>query len=256
MNVYDASDRQWHQHWVENTGFFPLRLDGAFRNGAMVMQESYPDPYGSPTVYTDRYTWTRLGRDECASSPNSRPTGVSRSYRPSTATITGKRIPLVPNAAVFTNCTSSDPGLSLFQEFNFTVGEWNVEFDGPGMGAAASHRHRVQSNITTDLDGCLIEEKLTGPQGYEARVFTNIRPIDEIWRRTYVDNQGLRVYLTGPRIHDGKIVLSGTMPKLGGGTRQVRATFEQVGPNRFVQRWTREDRHGWTTLVTARYTRR
>ena len=157
---------------------------------------------------------------------------------------------------MYTNCTSSDPGLSLFQEFNFTVGQWNVELDGPGKaGAAASHRHRVQSNITTDLDGCLIEEKLTGPLGYEARVFTNIRPIDEIWRRTYVDNRGLRVYLTGPRIQDGKIVLSGTMPRLGGGPQQVRATFEQSGPNRFVQRWERAERSGWKALVTARYTR-
>ncbi len=62
MNVYDASDGRWHQQWVENSGFFPLRLDGGIKQGAMVMQGSYPDPFGTPTVFTARYTWTPLGR--------------------------------------------------------------------------------------------------------------------------------------------------------------------------------------------------
>ena len=258
MNVYDASDHRWHQHWVENSGFYPLRIDGGIKGGAMVMQGSYPDPIGTPTVFTDRYTWTRLGPNDVRQFVEQSTDGGATFP---TVTFDGhyhrNPNPAIPVARVYPFCTSADPGLALFQEFRFTVGQWKIELDGPGaLGAVFSHLRPTESDISTDIDGCLTEEKLTGPRGYEARVFTNIRPLDEIWQRTYVDNRGLRIYLTGPRIHDGKIVLTGTMPKPGGGTRQVRATFEQLGPNRFVQRWERAERQGWEPLVTATYTRR
>ncbi len=58
MNVYDASDGQWHQHWVENFGFFPLRLDGGLVGGAMVMTAPARIPSGaappSPTATPGR----------------------------------------------------------------------------------------------------------------------------------------------------------------------------------------------------------
>jgi hypothetical protein len=46
------------------------------------------------------------------------------------------------------------------------------------------------------------------------------------------------------------------MPKLGGGTQQVRATFEQVDATHFVQRWERSERGTWKPLLTATYSRR
>lgn len=258
LNVYDASDRQWHQHWVENSGFYPLRLDGGIRMGAMVMQGSYPDPIGTPKVFTDRYTWTRLGPDDVRQFvEQSTDGGVTFPAATFDGHYHRTSNPAIPVPRVYVSCTTTDPTYSLFQEFRFTLGRWKVEVDGPGvLGAIISHRHPAESEISTDMDGCLTEEKLTGPLGYEARVFTNIRPLDEIWQRTYVDNRGLRIYLTGPRIQDGAIVLTGSMPKLGGGTQQVRATFKQADPTHFVQRWERAERHGWKPLVTATYTRR
>jgi hypothetical protein len=223
----------------------------------MVMQETYPDPQGTPTIFTDRYTWTRLGADDVRQFVERSTDGGATFTSGFDGRYHRTANPIVPAAKVYPFCTSTDPSLSLFQEFDFTVGNWSVTLDGPGpIAAGISRRHPASSAISKDLDGCLYEEKLTGPLGYEARVFTNIRPIDEVWRRTYVDNHGLRVYLTGPRIQNGRIVLTGSMPKLGGGVQQVRATFEQTDANRFVQRWERASGGGWEALVTATYTRR
>ncbi len=136
------------------------------------------------------------------------------------------------------------------------MGRWSVGLDADGPeGAANSPRHQGQSEISKDLDGCLYEEKLTGQAGYEARVFTNMRPLDEIWQRTYVDNRGLRIYLTGPRIQDGRIVLTGSMPAEKGTTQQVRETFEQTDATHFVERLERAQGAGWELILTATYTR-
>jgi hypothetical protein len=252
LNAYDASDHRWHQHWVENSGFYPLRLDGGFRKGKMVMQESYPDPKGTPTVFTDRYSWTALGPDDVSqffqqSTDGGATFGLNVDFR-----YHRRANPAVPVARVYPFCT--DPSLSLFQEFDFTVGSWQVKLHDASDAELAGRTS--SSEISKDLDGCLYEEKLRGPDGYEARVFTNIRPIDEIWRRTYVDSRGLRVYLTGPRIKDGRIVLTGSMPKAGGGTQQVRAIIHQVRADRFVERWQVRSGSEWKPLATATYTRR
>ena len=96
LNAYDASDRQWHQHWVENSGFFPLRLDGRFANGAMVMQETYPDPFGTATIYTDRFTWTSLGPDDVRQLSERSTDGGVTFVPTSTAIIIGTRVPWFP----------------------------------------------------------------------------------------------------------------------------------------------------------------
>ena len=255
LNAYDASDHQWHQHWVENSGFYPLRLDGGFRNGAMVMQETYPDPRGTPTQFTDRYTWTRLGPDDTRQFVE-RSTDGGATFAPSfDGRYHRNARPAVPSPSMLPYCTSSDPGLALFQEFDFTVGHWTVDLDRPGQ-AVSPRRAHLNSEITKDLDGCLYEESLKGAAGYEARIFSNIRPIDEVWRRTYVDNRGIRIYVTGPRLENGTIMLSGTMPRPGGGTQRVRAIFRPVGPNRFTERWERATRTGWEPILTATYVRR
>ena len=254
MSSFDAADQQWHQHWVENFGFFPLRLDGGVVDGKMVMQETYPDPFGTGKLFTDRYTWTSVDPDDVTQLVERSTDGGPFAGGPLCYHRTPN--PTVPPSAVRTSCTN--PANTLFQEFDFTVGDWSVEVDGPGQSGVQFSAHQpTESAITKDLDGCLYEEKLTGFQGYEARVFTNLRPIDEIWRRTYVDNRGLRIYVTGPRIQDGKITLSGSMPKAGGGTQDVRATFAAVDATHFTERWERATADGgWEPLVTATYSKR
>jgi hypothetical protein len=258
LNGFDAADGQWHQHWVENYGFYPLRLDGGLRGGSMVMQGSYPDPSGTPTVFTDRYTWTPLGPDDVRQAAEQSVDG-GQTFGP--VNFDGRYhrnpAPTVPPAAFFGVCASADPTWVLFHEFDFLVGAWEVRLDGPGVANGAAHRSSLRSDITREMDGCLLEERITGPAGYEAMVFLNIRPLDEIWQRTYMDNRGLRIFVTGPRMQDGKTILTGTMPGPGHGVAPVRATFEELDSNHFTERWERGGQGGtWTPLLTATYGRR
>lgn len=59
LNMYIPSKGQWHQTWVDDHGTL-LLLDGAYKDGAMVLSgESKPAP-GSSTPTRQRITWSRL----------------------------------------------------------------------------------------------------------------------------------------------------------------------------------------------------
>lgn len=57
LNIYDASRDRWHQTWVDNGGLL-LELDGAFRDGKMVMEGETLDSAGA--VQKQRITWEPL----------------------------------------------------------------------------------------------------------------------------------------------------------------------------------------------------
>jgi hypothetical protein len=57
LNIYDASRGRWHQTWVDNGGLL-LELDGAFRDGKMVMEGETLDSAGA--VQKQRITWEPL----------------------------------------------------------------------------------------------------------------------------------------------------------------------------------------------------
>ena len=57
LNIYDASRDRWHQTWVDNGGLL-LELDGAFRDGKMVLDGETVDSAG--TVQKQRITWEPL----------------------------------------------------------------------------------------------------------------------------------------------------------------------------------------------------
>lgn len=57
LNIYDASRARWHQTWVDNGGLL-LELDGAFRNGRMVLEGETQDSAGA--ARKQRITWEPL----------------------------------------------------------------------------------------------------------------------------------------------------------------------------------------------------
>lgn len=56
LNTYDPSRKLWHQTWVDSSGLL-LVLEGAFRDGRMVLQGQTRDLNG--TVTQHRITWSR-----------------------------------------------------------------------------------------------------------------------------------------------------------------------------------------------------
>jgi hypothetical protein len=61
LNFYDAATKQWHQTWIDNSGQ-PLYLNGALREGRMVLESTGPDAQGRSV--TQRVTWTPLDGGE------------------------------------------------------------------------------------------------------------------------------------------------------------------------------------------------
>lgn len=60
LNIYDASDRRWHQTWVDSGGTL-LMLTGGFVEGRMVMSMSGPSPSDASKTLQQRITWTPSG---------------------------------------------------------------------------------------------------------------------------------------------------------------------------------------------------
>lgn len=56
-NLYDATQKQWHQTWVDTQGTL-LQLDGEFKNGKMILTGETIGQNGSPIL--NRITWEPL----------------------------------------------------------------------------------------------------------------------------------------------------------------------------------------------------
>lgn len=58
INIYDITDKQWHQSWVDNSGS-RLNLDGKFTDGKMVLAADAPNPNKAGAILRQQITWTR-----------------------------------------------------------------------------------------------------------------------------------------------------------------------------------------------------
>ncbi len=245
LNSYDAATNRWHQHWVDHVGTV-LDLFGSFQGGSMVLQGVRPTPAGNNNV--DRITWTPLSE------------GVRQLWETSTdfgATFPGVQFDgLYERAATLVRDpeapqqTCTDATLPALFQFDFTVGRWDVSVDGP------FRPRKLRSRIAKDLSDCLIEERLSSHDGYEAIVFTSVRRRLGIWVKTLVDNEGTNVFLTGG-LTDGKLVLQGTAPDGRGGAQDVRITYIQKTADKFEQRWEKSRNGGtsWERWLEVTYRR-
>jgi hypothetical protein len=57
LTMYDATDRQWHQTWVDSSGS-RLLLDGGLVDGNMVMGSESPNPTAPGATVRQRIHWT------------------------------------------------------------------------------------------------------------------------------------------------------------------------------------------------------
>ncbi len=57
LNIYDPTDRRWHQTWVDNSGTL-LMLAGGLVERSMVMSMTGPSPTDPKATVLQRITWT------------------------------------------------------------------------------------------------------------------------------------------------------------------------------------------------------
>ena len=58
INIYDITDKQWHQSWVDNSGS-RLNLDGKFADGKMLLWTDAPNPSKAGAILRQQITWTK-----------------------------------------------------------------------------------------------------------------------------------------------------------------------------------------------------
>jgi hypothetical protein len=244
MNTFDPSTGQWYQHWSDNSSLV-LDLAGRPTTAGMLLEGDRPSGTGG-TVH-DRIEWTATSPGEVrqfwqfSTDGGEYAVQFDGHYHRRTAVTLDAEVPT-------TLCHSS--AFPAPRQFDFTLGEWKVDVEGPLGGG----NDDLRSTITTDLSGCLVEERLTGRHGYEARVFSNARRRTGQWFRTFADNRGLRVFLTGHE-EGGNMVLEGTIPTGGAFATDVRVTWQRLAGGRFRQRWevTGDGGVTWQRLLDATY---
>ena len=264
LNVYDASTGSWHQFWVAAGGcpFANVVMEGGIDEiGSMTMQGTLNQPLGfqvppcgppPPTIVFTRssvFRWTLLPSGSVlqqVSTANNAPAPV-----PEPSTGNGLRYDRVDEVTPLSGATASFcPFRPAAQQFNFMLGTWDVH-QGNGQGAQGT------TTFSKDLTDCLVEEHFEGPGGYAGTSYNTFDVFTQQWMRTYVDNDGQRIFMTGG-LKDGKMVLTGTKSGSAGRSVQVRITWDPVEAGRVIQTWeySRDGGQTWRAGTEVAYTKR
>ena len=216
LNVYEAATGTWHQTWVaESLGH--VRMGGGLdAEGRMVLAGQRVSATTGATIY-DRYVWTRLAPDLV------RQEGTldvpARGVHAEFVGLYQRGTEVVPVPAPGTGNCQAGGRSAASRDFDFALGHWRVQAEhGPRLG---------ESELASDLSGCVFEEDFQGPFGYRTKSFTYYDVTERRWYETLVDNQGGRVELVGA-LTDGRLVLTGTASTGGGPQVMVRMSLESL----------------------------
>jgi hypothetical protein len=260
LNTYDAASKTWSQMWVASSGCGNgvIIIEGTAENGVMTMRGRKEQPNGflvgppcapPPTVnafaMNNLIRWTLLPSGSVLQQFTST---INDTPLPEPAPGSGLRYDRV---ASVTPLNPPDPSFCpFFQEmsqFDFMLGSWNIH-EGNGNGTQGT------ATFTKGLHGCLVEEFVNGPGGYEGVSFNAFDSFTDKWSRTYIDTDGVRLLMYGTLVN-GSIVLTGK--KQGAEASMVRVSWIPDGANRVVQRWeiSRNDGADWSNAKELVYTR-
>ena len=132
-------------------------------------------------------------------------------------------------------------------ELDFWLGSWHARWDG-GKGT---------NTITREFDGKVVVERFEGRPsmqltGYSVSVFDAEA---DLWRQTWVDDQGSYFALTGGT--EGDMFVLRTSAVRGGVPVELRMVFCNIEPDSFRWVWERSTDAGatWSTAWEIAYTR-
>lgn len=142
-------------------------------------------------------------------------------------------------------CTSPE-----HRAFDFWIGRWEVRRPD---GALAGH-----NTIRRTLDGCVLHERYTTPEGYAGESFNVYDRSRDVWHQTWVDRAGQLLVLEGG-FRDGAMVLEGETVQPDGSRQRQRITWTRIDgdPNRVRQHWevSSDGGRSWETAFDGRYHR-
>lgn len=134
------------------------------------------------------------------------------------------------------------------RQFDFWVGEWDVEAAGQQVGT---------NSVQRILDGCVIFENWTNARGGTGKSFNFYNSSTRKWQQTWVDSTGNVLELSG-EYKDGAIRFSGETRARDGSRQLERLTFYNLSPSRVRQFWEQstDDGKTWTVAFDGMYIRK
>jgi tetratricopeptide (TPR) repeat protein len=135
-----------------------------------------------------------------------------------------------------------------YKQFDFWVGEWNVENNGQQAGI---------NRIERILDGCVLLENWTSARGGTGKSFNFYDAATGKWQQTWVDSTGNVLNLHGV-YKDNALRFSGETRTQSGVKTMHRLTFFNLGPERVRQLWEQstDDGKTWNVFWDGTYTRK
>ena len=226
MNTYDSKTQTWSQLWMDQTGG-ALELSGTGNGYRMQLAGTHPTSRVDPTPFTDRITWTIAGRNRVRQlGEASVDGGAFSTIYDLTYSAVRHQTAIAPSTLEF--CSS--PSRPRYHAFDFILGDWTVR-----RGGSPS---KIRSSVSTDLGGCLVEERMSGPRGYEAVAYSGFRSTTFVWNWMFMDNRGVQLLLSGPATLTGNtMTLTGRKTDRQGRIVDVRLDWISTGATTVEQHW-------------------
>lgn len=246
LNAYDATTGRWYQLWMEQSGG-GLQFDGTSGNRSMQLAGTHQTNRNDPTPVTDRATWTAMGANSVRQLGEIATNGgpFATAYD-----ITYLRADVPQAITPSETAICSAPTRPRYHAFDFIIGNWTLTTpSAPVTG---------KSEIRTDLNGCLVEERISGPDGYKAVAYSGFRSTTFVWNWMFMDNRGVQLRLTGPATLTGtNMILTGKRTDRSGADVDVRAEWIVVDATTVEQRWTFSTDSGatWSEPLVVRMTK-
>ncbi len=139
-----------------------------------------------------------------------------------------------------------------YRQFDFWVGEWDVQVGGKPAGS---------SSVQLILGDCVIFENWTGVGGMIGKSFNIYDASRGRWQQTWVDSTGTLLELYG-EFKDGAMRLIGEKSTPNGGPNAGKTlnkiSFFPLDGGRVRQLWesSQDDGKSWQVLFDGLYTRR
>lgn len=247
INTFDSETGQWHQTWVSARRTGHLRMAGGLDDQGRMVLEGRREAQAGFDLF-DEFRWTVLGPDEVVQVGTL--TVPAADVELSFTGIYRRADDVTP--APETPTAQCQPGgdADVIRELDFWLGAWDVE--------AENGRSLGTSRVTTDLSGCLVEERFETSAGYRAVSFVHWDFWEETWYRTYIDSEGERVEMSGAL--DGPALVLTAMeagPGHSGEDLLVRVRLDPVSSDVVRQVWetSRDEGERWKEDLTLVYRR-
>jgi hypothetical protein len=144
---------------------------------------------------------------------------------------------------------------SEFRQFDFWIGDWDVQTAGP----QASPGVLTHNRITSINGGCSLLEEYQTPAGFEGKSLNFFDASRKIWHQTWIDNQGQPVFLEGGLRGNAMVMSTPGVESAGSASQPFsRVTWTPLEDGRVRQHWvsTQDGGRTWTTVFDGYYSRR